>query len=733
MTSKIHEIAFEIDAKLKSTFSSGFVSATNKIGNLETKIKEFEKASAKKSIFESNLIKSHRKVLELNRSLTQLRTTNNELAREIKSSDTPTKEQARNFEKSCRQARMMKEQLLELRYAESKAKQSLESESKSVTELSKSYKKAAAEVVEFSKVQELQSKLQSKKERLIKLHSKSNQLMASAYNSKAYMDSMISLTMKMAHPIQKALEIETAAAQVQKNIHFESLKEYKEWQDNLFKLSLNNPVSQTDLLHMAEQAGASAIAKDQISGLVQEAAKLSAVMKISGEDATKLLIDWRTGLDLTQDKANSLADALVNLGDKSANSTSWIASFVAQAGQEAKMAGLSAEQTAAFGSAITGMQPEKAATGLIAITNAMTKGTKATKSQAVAFDQLGINVKKLQEDMSVDAVKAINNVVNLIKTKIPKAQQSAISNALVGATGAPIMAQMINNQALIEKQLSIVSNPANYAGRVDKEANIVNSSTLAQIQLLKNNIDSIQLTLADTFLPTIRDIIGVVKEVVDDIKPWIKENEGLLKALVPVGAALAGISIAVTGMTWLFSGTLAIAIKVVTAAIWLFNIALKANPIVLVVTAIGAMSFALYEFFTKTETGQKIIGKLVDGIEWLIDRVQQKIFEKIQSIINMWNKIKEIAGSIRDYFSGSSKTAQISVVHQMGKNNLDESVKKLMDNQKQNKGNQTITYNAPQNITVNGGDAEIVKQATRQTSQQAQTQFDAWYNSRLAY
>jgi len=752
MSSKEHKIAFELDAKLKSTFSSSFVAATTNLGKLEKKIKDFELAGAKESAFDANLTKTHRKVLELNRDLSQLKIKNNELAREIKNTDAPTKEQIRGFEKSCKQAHAMKEELLELRSAESQAKQSLDSQSKAVLELGRAYHKAAEEANNLQRAQELEARINtaqksmkerqvayalqtqklSKVEKIAALHKKSDNLMMTAYNNKAYMDSMIGLTAKLAHPIQKALEVEAAAAQVQKNIHFESLKEYKQWQDKLFQLSQKSPVSQTELLHMAEQAGASAIAKDQISGLVQEAAKLSSVMRISGEDATKLLIDWRTGLNLTQTGANSLADALVNLGDKSANSTSWLASFVAQSGQEARMAGLAAEQTAAFGSAITGMQPEKAATGFIAITNAMTKGVKVTKSQIEVFTKLGVNVKQLQDDMQIDAVKAITKIVNLIRTKIPKAQQSAVSSALVGATGAPVMAQLINNQALIEKQLSIISNPTNYAGRVDKEASIVNSSTLAQIQLLKNNIDSLQLTLAEAFLPTVSDIIDVAKDVVTEIKPWVEQHKKLLDGAVPLAAGLAGISIAVTGMTWLFSGTFAIALKAAAAAMWVFNAAMKANPIVLVVSAIAGMSFALYEFFTQTETGKQCIDKLVDGIMWLMDRAQKHIAMRVQQIIDVWNKVKEIAGKIQDYFTGDSKTAQINVVHQQGKNDFNTNLDRLIKSQ-QTKGSQNITYNAPQTITVNSGDPDAIKQAAGKSSKQAQTDFNKWYDNGIRF
>lgn len=728
MTSKTHQIAMEINAKTKSTFSSSFMDAISKVSALQQKMKEFEIAGAKSTALDSSFVKMKQRTQDMQYQWVAASVKAKQLGEAIKSTESPTKAQSREFEKAQTRAHNLQLKLEKLREQQKDIELSSRKQADSVKNLSAEYAKAGVNVAKFGKIQEQQAKIAA-------LHAKSDAAMQKAFFAKSMVQTTIGLTAKLAHPIQKALEIEAAAAQVQKNIHFESLKEYKEWQDKLFQLGQKNPVAQLDLLHMAEQAGSSAIAKDQISGLVEEAAKLSSVMRISGEDATKLLIGWRTGLNLTQTGANSLADALVNLGDKSANTTSWLASFVAQAGQEGKMAGLAAEQTAAFGSAITDMAPEKAATAFTAVTNAMTKGVRATKSQMEVYHALGINVKKLQDDMKVDAVKSIMNIVNLIKTKIPQAQQSAVSTALVGATGSPLMAQLINNQALIEKQLSIVSKPANYAGRVDKEANIVNSSTIAQIQLLKNNIDSLQLTLAETFLPTVRDIVNVAKEIVNRIKPWIEGHSELLKVVVPLAAGLAGISVAVAGMTWLFSGTLAIAIKTAAAAMWVFNTAISANPISLAIASIAAMSLMLYKFFTQTEAGKYCINKLVDGIIWLMDRVQQHITMRIQQILDVWNKVKEIAGSIQDYFAGDNKAAQVNVVHKIEKNNLDESIKQLQQSNAARSKPAAVNYSP--NYTVNvsgGGDVKDIERALVKASGQERNNFTAWNDSsRLAY
>lgn len=61
-----------------------------------------------------------------------------------------------------------------------------------------------------------------------------------------------------------------------------------------------------------------------------------------------------------------------------------------------------------------------------------------------------------------------------------------------------------------------------------------------------------------------------------------------------------------------------------TAAQWLWNAALSANPIALVIIAIVALVAGLIWFFTQTETGRKIVSTAMDGIRvafgWVSDK-----------------------------------------------------------------------------------------------------------------
>nr|UWG28830.1 MAG: hypothetical protein [Bacteriophage sp.] len=135
---------------------------------------------------------------------------------------------------------------------------------------------------------------------------------------------------------------------------------------------------------------------------------------------------------------------------------------------------------------------------------------------------------------------------------------------------------------------------------------------------------------------------GVIQSVADNLTNfgnWVSENaEPISGALVTIGGGFAAFKVAsvinsvVTALKN-FSAATAIA----EAAQWAFNIAMDANPIMLVVTAIGALVAALGWFFTQTETGRKIWEKFTNFMGSVPDRIVgffQSLPGKIEKVFN---------------------------------------------------------------------------------------------------
>ena len=172
-----------------------------------------------------------------------------------------------------------------------------------------------------------------------------------------------------------------------------------------------------------------------------------------------------------------------------------------------------------------------------------------------------------------------------------------------------------------------------------------------------NDASGIGTMLGNAF----NDAAGFIQAVADNLTrfgDWVSENaEPISGALVAIGGGFAAfkvasiirdVSIALKG----FSAATAVA----EAAQWAFNIAMNANPIMLVVTAIGALVAALVWFFTQTETGRKIWEKFTNFMGSVPDKIVgffQSLPKKIGKIFDDAKKNAENAwNSVVDFFHG---------------------------------------------------------------------------------
>lgn len=118
---------------------------------------------------------------------------------------------------------------------------------------------------------------------------------------------------------------------------------------------------------------------------------------------------------------------------------------------------------------------------------------------------------------------------------------------------------------------------------------------------------SIGQTIGDAF----NGAAGVIQTVADALTTfgeWVGANaEPISAALVGLGAGFAVFKVAsiIQAVSTALQG-FSLASTAATAAQWLLNAAMNANPVMLVVTAIGALVGALTWFFTQTEAGRQI-------------------------------------------------------------------------------------------------------------------------------
>lgn len=134
-------------------------------------------------------------------------------------------------------------------------------------------------------------------------------------------------------------------------------------------------------------------------------------------------------------------------------------------------------------------------------------------------------------------------------------------------------------------------------------------------------LESLAATLAGTLVPAMKTTISVIASIVN----WFKM---MATWLIPIGILIAGLTLSMT-LNAVAAGAEAIAIAAVTlamrvargimlamtAAQWAFNVALNANPLVLIVTLIVAFVAAIIVAYHRSETFRAIVQAMWEGIK----------------------------------------------------------------------------------------------------------------------
>ncbi|ALF00451.1 endolysin [Mycobacterium phage Mufasa] len=126
--------------------------------------------------------------------------------------------------------------------------------------------------------------------------------------------------------------------------------------------------------------------------------------------------------------------------------------------------------------------------------------------------------------------------------------------------------------------------------------------------------------LSSVLVPALQLVAGALKFMADNASWAVPTIVGLRVALVAHSALVGTVAVA----TKAFGVAMAVwsgITKAATAAQWLFNVALTANPIGLIIAAVVGLAVAIWAFFTKTEVGRQLWAKIWGGIKMAVHAV----------------------------------------------------------------------------------------------------------------
>lgn len=131
-------------------------------------------------------------------------------------------------------------------------------------------------------------------------------------------------------------------------------------------------------------------------------------------------------------------------------------------------------------------------------------------------------------------------------------------------------------------------------------------TTAGKFKIFQVQMAELQETLGAALLPVLSQLAGILSEVAD----FAAENTTTIKILIGVVVGLMAAVVAVNAVMKVW-GALT---KIATAAQWLWNAAMAANPILLIVLGIAALIAILVIAWKKSDTFKRIVTAAFDAI-----------------------------------------------------------------------------------------------------------------------
>lgn len=462
---------------------------------------------------------------------------------------------------------------------------------------------------------------------------------------------------------KESIKFESAMADVKKVVDFETPQQFKEMADDVLQLSTKLPMAAEDIAKIVAAGGQSGIAREDLLAFAESATKMGIAFDVTAEQAGDMMAKWRTAFKMNQEEVVGLADKINYLGNNTAASAPLISEVVTRIGPLGEVGGVASGEIAALGASIvgTGTSSEIAATGIKNLILGMSAGEGATKTQAAAFASLGMSAEEVAKRMQTDAKGAILDVMRAIQGLDAELQASTLQD-LFGKESIGAIAPLLSNLDNLQKNFDMVGDAAKYAGSMEAEYAARSATTENQIQLAENAFTALQISIGSALLPTIGDLMATVAPLLNDFTAWATENQSIIAtigiAIATLGiltVTLFGVAAAVQFVAFVYASLqlavgfvkgLAIATKIATAAQWLFNAALNANPIGLVVLAIAALIGIIYVLYQNFEKVQAFCTTIWESpaaaiLAFLGGPVFSLIYI-VSGIIANWETIKEL-------------------------------------------------------------------------------------------
>lgn len=603
MSSKVYEIAMQLKGKLEGSFlksASQAIKSVNKLNSSFNSIAEqkvaLDKAMAqsqatKKAFYAYNEAKA--KVQALEKELKGAKGNHQALRGELN--------QAVNAMNKAQKAYSVgKTKLAELK-AEANA-------------TGKSFKDLETQSNALNKRLQAKAKIEAMAQKAQSLSDKSSDLQMKGLGNIAKATAATAAVFGM--PIKAAMDIEDQTAELRKytDISEEVMTKNKE-------LATQMAVSTEEMVSLQANAMQSNILDannlEQVETYTKTAAKAMIALDMTGDQVGASFAAIKNQIAGNMEdtiKAFDLVNAIAN--STAASGDEVLSVLERSGGMVAASTKLTTAQIVALSGAFraASVSSEVAATAQSSFINALMAGSNATNTQLKGFEKLGLSPQKMAKALTTGGAEAQYAIEEVFKriNKLSDDEKNSVVGQIFGNEAGlkKAILTMADKTELLSTPFELASNELNFLGSMQKEYEARAATTSNSFKTLANIVQIVAASLGSVFLPAINEALNVVLKFASPVLEWIENNKELVKT-IGTGVAIFLAFIAAIGVAQLAFGMMLKPIislinifVMLKKAMLLVNMAMLANPIGIVITAITALIGVGYLLYKHWDTIQ---------------------------------------------------------------------------------------------------------------------------------